>query len=417
MNTKINTAKPPKSTSGLSKWLNDRLPLSQMWQEHYAQYFVSKKLNFWYMLGCFSIFILLNQIITGIWLAMVYIPTGTQAFASVEHIMRDVQYGWLIRYLHSTGASAFFVLIYLHMYRGLIYGSFKKPRELVWLLGMVLYFLLLLESFTGYVLPWGQMSFWGAKVITSLFGAIPYIGKDIMIWLRGDYTVSGVTLHRFFALHVAGIPLLIVFFVVLHIVALHHVGSNNPDGIDIPKEKDANGQAPVDGVPFHPYYSVKDLMGFMVFLLIFAFILFFMPEGGGYFLEPDNFVMANNLQTPAHIAPVWYMTPFYAILRAVPDKLFGTLAMAAAIAIMFVLPWLDRSPVRSIRYKGIWTKIAITLFVISFVGLGYLGLVPVSPVRTYLARIFSLLYFAFFLLMPIYSRFEKTKPVPKRVPT
>lgn len=419
MNRQHNATKAPtlRFFARLAQWFNDRLPLAQMWQEHYAQYFVSKKLTFWYMFGGFSLFVLLNQIITGIWLAMVYIPTSAEAFASVEHIMRDVQYGWLIRYLHSTGASAFFVLIYLHMYRGLIYGSYRKPRELVWLLGMVLYFLLLLEAFTGYVLPWGQMSYWGAKVITSLFGAIPYVGNSIMVWLRGDYTVSGVTLHRFFALHVAAIPLVLVFFVVLHIIALHHVGSNNPDGIDIPKEKDAKGRAPVDGVPFHPYYTVKDLMGFMVFLFVFAFILFFMPEGGGFLLEPDNFVIANNLQTPAHIAPVWYMTPFYAILRAIPDKLFGTLAMAGAIAIMFVLPWLDKSPVRSIRYKGVLTKIAIALFVISFVGLGYLGLVPVSPMKTILARVFSVLYFAFFLLMPLYSRYDKVKPVPKRVPS
>ena len=414
--TKSASVTPTKrSRFRLSAWINARFPLAELWQDHYSQYFVSKKLTFWYMFGGFSLFVLVNQIITGIWLAMVYTPTASQAFASVEHIMRDVHYGWLIRYLHSTGASAFFVLMYLHMYRGLIYGSYQKPRELVWLLGMMLYFLLLFEAFTGYVLPWGQMSFWGAKVITSLFGAIPYIGKDIMVWFRGDYTVSGVTLHRFFALHVAAIPLVIVLLVVLHIVAVHHVGSNNPDGIDIPKHKDAKGRPPQDGVPFHPYYTIKDLMGFMVFLLVFAIVLFFMPEGGGYLLEPDNFVMANNLQTPAHIAPVWYMTPFYAILRAVPDKFFGTLAMAGSIAIMFVLPWLDRSPVRSIRYKGIYTKIAISLFVISFIALGYLGLTPVSTIKTWLARLFSILYFLFFLLMPIYSRFEKTKPVPKRV--
>jgi len=325
-----------------------------------------------------------------------------------------VPYGWLIRFMHTTGASAFFVVVYLHMYRGLIYGSYQKPRELLWLIGMVIYLMLLLEAFTGYVLPWGQMSYWGAAVITSFASAIPYFGDLILVWLRGDFNVSGVTLHRFFSLHVIAIPLLLCVFIFMHLVSLHHVGSNNPDGIDIKKKKDSKG-IPLDGIPFHPYYTVKDLVGVAVFLIVFCYILFFMPHFGGLFLEADNSLIANPLQTPPEIAPVWYMTPFYAMLRAVPNKLLGLSTMAAAIAIMFVLPWLDRSRVRSIRYKGTLSKIAVVIFVISFVGLGYLGHEAVSPLRTMLARIFTVGYFAFFLLMPIYSMLEKTKPLPERV--
>ncbi len=328
--------------------------------------------------------------------------------------MRDVPYGWLIRYLHSTGASFFFIVIYLHMFRSLLYGSHKKPRELLWLIGMSLYLMLMAEAFMGYLLPWGQMSFWGAQVITSLFGAIPGIGPALETWIRGDFNVSGATLNRFFALHVVAIPMLMLIFIWLHIIALHQVGSNNPDGIEIKAKKDKNGN-PVDGIPFHPYYTVKDLWGVAVFLIVFCTVVFFMPEMGGYFLEHPNFEPADPLKTPEHIAPVWYMTPFYAILRAVPDKFWGVVAMAAAIAILFVLPWLDRSPVRSIRYRGWMSKLALALFTISFVALGYLGMVPVTPLRTALAQICSVIYFLFFLLMPFYTSWERTKPLPDRV--
>lgn len=395
-------------------WIDERYPFTPFWKKHLSEYYAPKNFNFWYFFGSFALFVLLNQIVTGIWLTMEYVPTADGAFASVQHIMRDVRYGWLLRFMHTTGASAFFIVIYLHMYRGLIYGSYQKPRELLWLFGMLIYLCLLAEAFTGYVLPWGQMSYWGAGVITSFATAIPIVGKYIVIWLRGDYNVSGVTLHRFFSFHVIAFPLVIVGLVFFHLVSLHHVGSNNPDGVEIKKHKDAAG-VPLDGVPFYPYYVVKDLMGLMVFLLIFSFVLFYAPSVDGLFLEPDNFLVANPLQTPEHIAPVWYMTPFYAILRAVPDKFFGLLAMAAAIALMFVLPWLDRSRVRSIRYKGVWSKIAVVVFVVSFIGLGYIGLVPVSPVLAVLAQVFSVGYFAFFLLMPVYTSLEKTNPVPERV--
>lgn len=395
-------------------WFENRFPLREFLDKHVTHYYAPKNFNFWYYFGSFSLVVLLNQIITGIWLAMEYTPTPDLAFASVQHIMRDVHYGWLIRYMHSTGASAFFIVVYLHMYRALIYGSYKAPRELLWLIGMMIYVTLLLEAFTGYVLPWGQMSYWGAQVITSFASAIPFIGKFIVIWFRGDFSVSGVTLHRFFALHVVAVPLVLLFLVFIHLVALHYVGSNNPDGIDIKEKKNRQG-IPLDGIPFHPYYTVKDFMGLTVFLIVFALVVFFSPGMHGLFLETENYLPANALMTPEHIAPVWYMTPFYAILRAVPNKFLGLMAMAAAIALMFVLPWLDRSPVRSIRYKGNLSKIAIIIFVVSFVGLGYLGIQPVSPLRTFLAAVFSIGYFAFFLLMPFYTRFEKTKIVPERL--
>lgn len=395
-------------------WLDARYPWTPFMKKHLTEYYAPRNFNFWYYFGSLSLLVLVNQIVTGIWLAMEYTPTAESAFSSVEHIMRDVHYGWLLRYLHTTGASAFFVVIYLHMYRGIMYGSYKKPRELVWLIGMLIYLTLLAEAFTGYVLPWGQMSFWAAEVITSFASAIPYLGKILVVWLRGDYNVSGVTLHRFFSLHVIAIPLVIVGLVFVHLVALHHVGSNNPDGIDIKEKKNKLG-IPLDGIPFQPFYVVKDLMGVAVFLIVFAAIVFFSPEVGGYFLEPDNFIPANPMQTPEHITPVWYMTPFYAILRAVPNKFLGLLVMAAAIAFMFVLPWLDRSPVRSIRYKGIGSKIAIVVFVVSFVGLGSLGIQPVSTLRILLAQVFTVTYFLCFLLMPIYTRYEKTKPIPARV--
>lgn len=354
------------------------------------------------------------QIVTGIWLVMEYTPTGDGSFSSVQHIMREVRYGWLLRFMHTTGASAFFVVVYLHMYRGLIYGSYQKPRELVWLIGMVIYFCLLIEAFTGYVLPWGQMSYWGATVITSFASAVPYMGDLILTWLRGGFSVTGVSLHRFFALHVIAIPLILVVLIFVHLVALHQVGSNNPDGIDIKEKKNREG-IPLDGIPFHPYYTVKDLVGVVVFLFIFCLIVFFTPKMGGLFLEPDNFVLANPMVTPNEIAPVWYMTPFYAMLRAVPNKLLGLIIMAAAVALMFVLPWLDRSKVRSIRYKGTYSKMGIIVFVICFIGLGYLGHEGVSPLRTMLARVFTIGYFGFFLLMPFYSSLEKTKPLPERV--
>ena len=403
-----------KNQGRLLNWINQRYPLTDFWRKHLSEYYAPKNFNFWYYFGSFSLLVFVSQIISGIWLAMVYTPTADGSFASVQHIMREVRFGWLLRFMHTTGASAFFAVVYLHMYRGLIYGSYQKPRELLWFIGMVIYMMLLFEAFTGYVLPWGQMSYWGAAVITSFASAIPYIGDSLLIWLRGDYNVTGVSLHRFFSLHVIAIPLLLAVLIFVHLVALHHVGSNNPDGIDIKKKKNQRG-VPLDGIPFHPYYTVKDLVGIVVFLFIFCYIMFFIPHMGGIFLEPDNFVPSNPMVTPPEISPVWYMTPFYAMLRAVPNKLFGLSTMAAAIALMFILPWLDRSKVRSIRYKGLYSKIAIVVFVISFVGLGYLGHEAVSSVRTMLARLFTLGYFAFFILMPFYTSIEKTKPLPERV--
>jgi ubiquinol-cytochrome c reductase cytochrome b subunit len=393
--------------SKFMEWVDARFPATKMWEEHLSKYYAPKNFNFFYFFGSLALLVLVNQIITGIWLTMSYTPSAEEAFASVEYIMRDVDYGWIIRYLHSTGASAFFVVVYMHMFRGLLYGSYQKPRELVWLFGMLIYLMLMAEAFMGYLLPWGQMSYWGAQVIISLFGAIPVIGADLTQWIRGDYLISGITLNRFFALHVIALPIVILGLVVLHILALHEVGSNNPEGVDIKKQKDANG-IPLDGIPFHPYYTVKDIVGVVVFLFVFCSIVFFFPEMGGYFLEKPNFEVANAFKTPAHIAPVWYFTPYYAILRAVPDKLMGVVAMGAAIAILFVVPWLDRSPVKSMRYKGWLSKIWMVVFVVSFVILGYFGSKSPSDIGTFL-------YFAFFLLMPFYTRMEKTKPVPDRV--
>ncbi|MBU2710210.1 cytochrome b [Zooshikella harenae] len=395
-------------------WVDARFPATKMWEEHLSKYYAPKNFNFWYFFGSLALLVLVNQLLTGIWLTMSYKPSAAEAFASVEYIMRDVEWGWLIRYLHSTGASAFFVVVYLHMFRGILYGSYRTPRELVWIFGMAIYLLLMAEAFMGYLLPWGQMSYWGAQVIISLFGAIPVIGADLQQWIRGDYLISDITLNRFFALHVIALPLVLVGLVVLHILALHEVGSNNPDGIEIKKKKDANG-VPLDGIPFHPYYTVKDIVGVVVFLFVFCIVVFFFPEMGGFFLEKPNFEQANSLKTPDHIAPVWYFTPFYAILRAIPDKLMGVIAMGAAIAILFVLPWLDRSPVKSIRYKGWMSKVAIVLFAISFLWLGYLGAMPATDTRTFWAQVCTVIYFLFFLLMPWYTRVEKTKPVPDRV--
>ncbi len=395
-------------------WIDARFPMTQLWNEHMAKYYAPKNLNFWYFFGSLALLVLVLQIVTGIFLTMNYKPTAETAFSSVEYIMRDVEWGWLIRYMHSTGASFFFVVIYMHMFRALLYGSYREPREFLWIVGMLLFVLLMAEAFMGYLLPWGQMSFWGAQVIISLFGAIPYIGDDIALWIRGDYVVADATLNRFFSLHVIAVPLLLVGAVVLHVMALHQVGSNNPDGIEIKKNKDANG-IPLDGIPLHPYYTVKDMFAVVVFLMLFALVLFYAPEFGGWFLERDNFVPADPLKTPEHIVPLWYFTPFYAILRAIPDKFGGVVLMGLSILMLFILPWLDRSPVKSIRYRGQVYKIALTLFVISFVGLGYLGTVAATPTATWFARGLTLVYFGFFLLMPWYSRLDKAKPVPDRV--
>ncbi len=398
-------------------WVDERFPLTKVWNEHLAQYYAPKNFNFWYFFGSLAMLVLVNQIVTGVWLAMSYKPDATLAFASVEYIMRDVDWGWLIRYLHSTGASAFFIVIYLHMFRGLMYGSYRKPRELLWIIGVVVYLAMMATAFFGYLLPWGQMSYWGAQVIVNLFSAIPVIGPDLGVWIRGDYVISDVTLNRFFALHFL-LPFLLAALVFIHIVALHKVGSNNPDGIEIKKNKDENG-IPKDGIPFHPYYTVKDIAGVAGFLFIFAAVLFFAPEMGGYFLEHPNFEPANPLKTPQHIAPVWYFTPFYAILRAVPSMMGsafpGVVAMFASILVMFFLPWLDRSPVKSIRYKGPLTKIALGLFVVDFIMLGFLGTQPTTDLYKLMAQIGTAYYFAFFLLMPIYSKLDSTKPVPERV--
>jgi ubiquinol-cytochrome c reductase cytochrome b subunit len=396
------------------EWVDARFPATKMWEDHLSKYYAPKNFNFYYFFGSLALLVLVNQLLTGVWLTMSYEPSAEGAFASVEYIMRDVEYGWILRYLHSTGASAFFIVVYMHMFRGLLYGSYQKPRELVWVFGMLIYLALMAEAFMGYLLPWGQMSYWGAQVIISLFGAIPVIGADLTEWIRGDYLISGITLNRFFALHVVAVPIVLLALVVLHILALHEVGSNNPDGVDIKKHKDENG-IPLDGIPFHPYYTVKDIVGVIVFLFVFCFIVFFFPEMGGYFLEKPNFEQANALKTPLHIAPVWYFTPFYAILRAVPDKLMGVVAMGGAIAVLFVLPWLDRSPVKSMRYKGWISKIWLLVFCISFVILGVLGVLAPTPERTLVARICTVLYFAYFILMPFYTRMEKTKPVPERV--
>jgi ubiquinol-cytochrome c reductase cytochrome b subunit len=403
-----------EGTTGLLGWLDQRFPLTQLWREHIAEYYAAKNLNFWYFFGSLALLVLVIQIVTGIWLTMNYKPSAADAFASVEYIMRDVEWGWLIRYMHSTGASAFFIVVYLHMFRALLYGSYKRPRELLWIIGMVIFLVLMAEAFFGYLLPWGQMSYWGAQVIISLFGAIPGIGEELAVWIRGDYVVSDATINRFFALHVIALPLALVGLALAHIMALHQVGSNNPDGVDIKQFKDANG-IPRDGIPFHPYYTVKDMIGVVVFLFFFAMAVFFAPEMGGYFLEHANFNPADPLKTPEHIAPVWYFTPFYAILRAVPDKLLGVVAMGGSILVLFFLPWLDRSPVKSIRYRGILYKTALTAFVISFLLLGYLGAQTPTPGRTIVAQLCTGIYFLFFLAMPIYTKLDKTKPVPERV--
>jgi ubiquinol-cytochrome c reductase cytochrome b subunit len=402
----------------LIDWIDQRFPLTKLWRDQVSEYYAPKNFNFWYYFGSLAMLILANQLVTGIFLTMHYNPSAAEAFSSVEYIMRDVDWGWLIRYMHSTGASAFFIVVYLHMFRALLYGSHRKPRELLWIFGCLIFLLLMAEAFMGYVLPWGNMSFWGAQVIVSLFGSLPVIGGALVEWIRGDYVIADATLNRFFALHVAALPLALVFLVIAHLMALHEVGSNNPDGIEIKKYKDADGH-PLDGVPFHPYYTVKDLVGVAGFLVIFCGVIFFAPTFGGLFLESPNFEPANPLQTPPHIAPVWYFTPFYAMLRAVPSfagtQVWGVLVLGAAVLVLFFLPWLDRSPVRSIRYRGPIYKIMLAIFVVSFICLGVCGLRPPSGIYPTLAKVCTALYFAFFLLMPWYTRFDRVKPVPERV--
>ena len=395
-------------------WINYRLPIINTFERHLSKHPVPKKVNFWYLFGALASIVLILQIVTGIWLMMPYSNTEEGAFASIEYIMRDVDYGWIIRYMHTTGASMFFAIVYLHMFRGLLYGSYKKPKELVWIFGCTIYLVMMAEGFLGYVLPYGQMSYWGAQVIISLFGAIPYIGESLEVWIRGDYYISGITISRFFALHVVALPLILIALVFLHLVALHEVGAGNPEGVDIEEYIDDDG-VPLDSVPFFPYKVLSAMPAIGVFGLVFCVIMFFFPEGGGYFLELANFEEANPLVTPEHIAPVWYYSPFYTMLRAVPDPLGGLIVMAAAVAILFVVPWLDRSNVASIRYKGILSKIAIVLFIVSFVTLGYLGTVSVTETGKVMSVICTLMYFAFFLLMPIYTSIEKTYEVPDRL--
>jgi ubiquinol-cytochrome c reductase cytochrome b subunit len=450
--------------SGVLTWVDQRFPLMSLWRDHLSQYYAPKNFNFWYFFGSLAMVVLVIQIVTGIFLVMHYKPSATEAFASVEYIMRDVPGGWFIRYMHSTGASAFFIVVYLHMFRGLMYGSYRQPRELIWIFGMLIYLCLMAEAFFGYLLPWGQMSFWGAQVIVNLFDALPVIGPDLSTWIRGDFVVSDATLNRFFAFHVIALPLVLLGLVAAHIMALHEVGSNNPDGVEIKKHKDEQGR-PLDGIPFHPYYTVKDIVGVVVFLFLFFTVVFFMPEMGGYFLEYNNFIPADPLKTPPHIAPVWYFTPYYSILRAITEefmlvlaigvaayvvliwltardtrvklaaaaiglvvvvlmkggplaldaKVWGVVMMGVSTLIFFVLPWLDRSPVKSIRYKGPLFRAALTIFVINFIVLGYYGVQTVTPVGTVISQIGTVLYFAFFLLMPWYSAMDKTKPEPDRV--
>lgn len=412
-------------------WVDDRFPLTSTIKAHLTEYYAPKNFNFWYFFGSLAMLVLVMQILTGIFLTMHYKPSATEAFASVEYIMRDVFGGNIIRYMHSTGASMFFVVVYLHMFRGIIYGSYKAPRELIWLFGVAIFLALMGEAFFGYLLPWGQMSYWGAQVITSLFGTVPFIGPDLMEWLRGDFLTSDATLNRFFAFHVIALPLVLLGLVMVHLIALHEVGSNNPDGIEIKDKKDEQTGIPLDGIPFHPYYTVKDIVGVVVFLMVFAAIVFFTPEMGGYFLEHNNFIPADPLKTPEHIAPVWYFTPYYSILRAVPPVLNsqfpGVVAMGLSVVAFAFLPWIDKSPVKSIRYRGNLYKCWLAAFVVSFLVLGYLGTEPSNvwgqfgawaggaDRATVVARIFTAIYFLFFLLMPWYTARDKTKPVPERV--
>ncbi|AWL12944.1 Cytochrome b/c1 [Saliniradius amylolyticus] len=419
-------------SQGILNWIEKRIPMMRVAKMHAIEYPAPKNMNFWYVFGFLATIVLINQIVTGIWLTMSFVPSAEGAFASVEYIMREVDYGYIIRYMHSTGASAFFIVVYMHMFRGMIYGSYQKPRELIWLFGMFIYLALMAEAFMGYVLPWGQMSYWGAQVIVSLFGAIPVIGEDLTVWIQGDYVISGATLNRFFALHVIALPLVLVILVFLHIVALHEVGSNNPDGVDVKRPKGSvaeEDKTPYkmheyytkkydiinDVVPFFPHIVLKDLVAFCFFLAAFAYVMFFNPEMGGYFLEAPNFEQANPLKTPEHIFPVWYFTPFYAILKAVPDKLFGVIAMFAAIALLALLPWIDRGKVRSWRYRCGLHKYNLLMFAVVFIFLGYLGGTPQQDWKVIASQICTFLYFGFFALLWLYSKNEKTKPLPERV--
>ena len=403
-----------KPQGGFMKWIDDRFPFTETMKYHITEYYASKNFNIWYVFGVLAMVVLVIQMLTGIFLTMNYKPAAAEAFASVEYIMRDVEWGWLIRYMHSTGASFFFIVVYLHMYRAMLYGSYKKPRELIWIIGMLIFLTLMAEAFAGYLLPWGQMSYWGAQVIISLFGAIPFVGDALVEIIRGDYSISDITLNRFFALHVIVLPLVLIVLVFLHIVALHEVGSNNPDGVEIKEHKGADG-VPLDGIAFHPYHTSKDLVAIIVFLMIFCSVVFFAPEMGGYFLEHANFEAANLRATPEHIAPVWYFTPFYAILRAVPSKLWGFILFGLSVVLPLFLPWLDRARVKSIRYRGWIYKSALAIFTITFLILGWLGTMPADGVYVLAARILAVIYFAFFLLMPYYTAIDKTKPVPERV--
>ncbi|UUX96828.1 cytochrome bc complex cytochrome b subunit [Aquabacterium sp. J223] len=454
------SASAPASAK-LLNWVDNRFPLSKLYNEHVGEYYAPKNFNVWYVFGSLALLVLVIQIVTGIFLVMNYKPDANLAFASVEYIMRDVPWGWLIRYMHSTGASAFFVVVYLHMFRALLYGSYRKPRELVWIFGCAIFLVLMAEAFMGYLLPWGQMSFWGAQVIVNLFAAVPFVGPDLALLIRGDYVVSDATLNRFFSFHVIAIPLVLLGLVVAHIIALHEVGSNNPDGVEIKAKKDASGR-PLDGIPFHPYYTVHDIFAVSVFLFVFSAIIFFAPELGGYFLEYNNFIPADPLQTPAHIAPVWYFTPFYSMLRATTDeminalcvifalaaafafikgrlslvtkvgiviaavvaivllktfdaKFWGVVVMGGAVIILFFLPWLDKSPAKSIRYRPTWHRYVYAVFVVFFVVLAYLGIQPPSTVGTLIAQVGTVFYFGFFLLMPWWTRLGSFKPVPERV--
>ncbi|MEP6790966.1 MAG: cytochrome bc complex cytochrome b subunit [Ramlibacter sp.] len=449
----------------VTNWFENRLPTAfDAYRVHMSEYYAPKNFNFWYIFGSLSLLVLVIQIVTGIFLTMHYKPDAAKAFESVEYIMRDVPWGWLVRYMHSTGASAFFVVVYLHMYRGLIYGSYRKPRELVWVFGCAIFLVLMAEAFMGYLLPWGQMSYWGAQVIVNLFAAVPFIGPDLALLIRGDYVVGDATLNRFFSFHVIAVPLVLLGLVVAHLLALHDVGSNNPDGVEIkgPKApRDAKGH-PADGVPFHPYYTVHDIFGVGVFLMAFSAIIFFAPEAGGYFLEYNNFIPADPLKTPAHIAPVWYFTPYYSMLRAITTemmyvlvacvigagafgvlksrlpgiakgavmvatvvavalmlaidpKFWGVVTMGGAVIILFFLPWLDNSPVKSIRYRPDWHKAVYGAFVVDFLVLGYLGVQPVTDIGTRVSQAGTLFYFGFFLLMPWWSRLGAFKPVPERI--
>jgi len=408
----------PHKTTGFLGWIDDRFPLTKIWRDHISEYYAPKNFNWWYTYGSLALLVLVNQLLTGIWLAMHYKPDEAQAFDSVEYIMRDVPWGDLLRYLHSTGASAFFIVVYLHMFRGIMYGSSHKPRELVWLFGCLIYLVLMAEAFCGYVLPWGNMSYWGAQVIINLFGTIPYVGGWLVETIQGDYTPADATLNRLFSLHVVALPIVLLGLVVVHLMALHEVGSNNPDGVDIKKKKDANG-IPLDGIPFHPYYTVKDMVGVCAFLLVFFAVVFFAPEGGGYFLEKPNFTPANPLSTPEHITPAWYFGAFYAMLRAVPafleTQIWGVIVMFGAVVLLFFLPWLDKSPVKSIRFRGPIFKTAVALFAVAFIGLTWLGMQPTTTLYTLLAQAGTIIYYAFFLAMPWYTKIDQTKPVPERV--